>query len=80
MQAEMASFSKMMLSNKSEIPTTPPEPFIRTSTNISRIAIGDTLNVTATENIKKVKEFTASEIQITPKMVMPGVPVVAPIN
>lgn len=71
MQTEMASFAKTIQSNKSGTLTTPPEPFVRTSTDISSIVVGDILNVTAIENIKTIKEFLASEIQIQPNMTTP---------
>ncbi|KKT08282.1 MAG: hypothetical protein UV86_C0020G0003 [Candidatus Nomurabacteria bacterium GW2011_GWB1_43_20] len=56
-----------------------PEPFTRTKVSIPDITVGDIVNVTATENIKTIKEFTASEIQITPKLgniVTPQIPLV----
>lgn len=81
MQAEMEEFMKRVQSGETMTQTVvAPEPFTRVNTSISDITVGAMINVTATENIKTMKEFTASEIQITPKMVMPSVPVVAPIN
>lgn len=64
-QAEMDAFMKKMQSGKDVglLPPVPPEP-ARTTVEVSGIKVGDTLTVTATENIKIMKEFTASEIQI----------------
>lgn len=76
MQAEMEEFMKRVQSGESMTQTVvAPEPFIRTNVSISDITVGDMISVTATENIKTAKEFTANEIQITPNMVMPEVPV-----
>lgn len=80
-QAEMEEFMKRVQSGVSMTQTVvAPEPFTRVNVSISDIKVGDMIIVTASENIKTMKEFTASEIQITPMMVVPGVPVVAPIN
>jgi len=64
-QAEMEAFMKQMQSGKGTggTPPQPPEP-VRTTVSASSILVGDTLIVTAVENIKTSKEFTASEIQI----------------
>lgn len=68
MQAEMEAFVKTMQSGKSASkPTTPPEPFTRTTATVADITVGDILNITAAENIKEAVEFSASEIQIQPK-------------
>lgn len=64
-QAEMEAFMKQMQSGKGAggTPPQPSEP-IRTTVSTSSIVVGDTLTVTATENIKSSEKFTASEIQI----------------
>lgn len=64
-QAEMEAFMKQMQSGKGAggTPPQPSEP-IRTTVSASSIVVGDTLTVTATENIKSSEKFTASEIQI----------------
>lgn len=66
-QAEMDAFTKAVQTAESKGETftaSPPEPFTRTSVDIASVAIGDTISVTAEENVKTMKEFTASEIQI----------------
>ncbi|MBI5400894.1 MAG: hypothetical protein HZB12_02175 [Candidatus Yonathbacteria bacterium] len=64
MQAEMTAFMKNMQTIKGGTPAMPPEPFTRASATATDIAVGISLNITATENIKTAKEFTTSEIQI----------------
>ncbi|KKS27498.1 MAG: hypothetical protein UU88_C0005G0003 [Parcubacteria group bacterium GW2011_GWC1_42_11] len=80
MQAEMEEFMKRVQSGESMTQAVAaPEPFTRTKVSIPDITVGDIVNVTATENIKTIKEFTASEIQITPKLgniVTPQIPLV----
>lgn len=81
MQVEMEEFMKRVQSGETMTQTVvAPDPFVRVNTSMSDITVGAMINVTTTENIKTVKEFTASEIQITPNMVMPSVPVDTPIN
>ncbi len=65
-QAEIDSFMKktQKATTGTPSPILPPEPFMRTSTDVTSIIVGSQLNVTATENIKTVKEFSVSEIQI----------------
>lgn len=76
-QAEMEAFSKTIPSEtglsttsigqtSNGVPqnTVPPEPFTRDPADVASIVIGNTLDITATENIKNAKEFLASEIQI----------------
>lgn len=64
-RAQMDAFMKDIQSGKVSklLPPTPPEP-TRTKVALSIIAVGDTVSVTATENIKDKKEFTASAIEI----------------
>lgn len=64
-KAEMDAFMKKMQSTKvSSSPATPPSPSIKTTADLTSITVGATLNVTAVDNIKTMKEFPASEIQI----------------
>lgn len=42
----------------------PPDPFTHTASSLQNITIGKTIIVTAKENITKMKEFTASNIDI----------------
>lgn len=69
LQAKMDAFMKTMETNRQAgksdgaILPVPPEP-TRTTVPASSIAIGETLIATAVENIKTMKEFSASEIQI----------------
>lgn len=63
--AEMSAFAK-----KKQVATTalPPSEFIVASSSVSKIKIGDSINVLATQNIKMLKEFSAQGIQIVPKV------------
>lgn len=80
MQAEMAAFMKTMQAGKvTTKPVTPPTPYTSTVVTSADIAVGATLSVTARENIKNAKEFSASEIQIQQNMASPiAPPAVAP--
>lgn len=64
-QKEMEIFMENTKSGKGtqSIPPMPPQ-HTRTVLDISSIKTGDTITATATENIKDVEEFSASEIQI----------------
>jgi hypothetical protein len=67
-QDEMAKFRKTTQMNASSSAentqsVTPPLFFNLTTTNFASIKVGDILNVVALENIKLIKEFTASEIR-----------------
>lgn len=64
-QEEMDAFMKKMQSGNTAgaVPPTPPVPTV-TTINASDIAVGNTVTVTATENISTMKTFTASEIQV----------------
>ncbi len=64
MQSEIEAFMKTMQTGKSGTVATPSEPFTRTKISVSDITVGDIVNVTAIENIKTMKEFSASEIQV----------------
>ena len=71
-QAEMEAFMKRVQGGKGTpaLPPTPPQP-TTTTISISGIAKGDILNVTTAENIKTMKTFTASDIQVQPGSVPP---------
>jgi hypothetical protein len=62
-QTEMQEFLQNSINTTSAIP---PGTFLSTSANIADITIGSQISVTATENIKVMKEFIVSEIQIQP--------------
>ena len=64
-QKEMEAFVKKTQEGKGAglTPPRPPQP-IKTAVDVSSIVVGDTLTVTAVENIKNMKEFSAREIQI----------------
>lgn len=64
-QQEMEAFVRnMQTSKKTNIqPPQPPEPTVAV-VGVSAIFVGDTITVISTENISKLKEFSASEIQI----------------
>ena len=64
-QAEMEAFIKKTQEGKGAglTPPRPPQP-IKTTVEVSSIAEGAALTVTAAENIKTMKEFSASEINL----------------
>ncbi len=64
-QKEMEAFIKKTEEGKGAglTPPRPPQP-TKTTVDVSSIAEGSTLTVTAVENIKNMKEFSAKEIQI----------------
>lgn len=64
-QAEMEAFIKKTQAGQGAGLTSPRPPVpIKTIVDVSSIVEGDTLTVTAGENVKIMKEFSASEIQI----------------
>lgn len=63
-QAEIAAFIKA----KKTTQATTTLGYIKTTVNASSIQVGGSLVVTAGENVKTLSEFTATEIQIQPKM------------
>lgn len=65
LQAKMDAFMKNIQAGKSA-GATPPMPLepTRTTVSVSSIAVGDILTVIAVENVKSMKEFSATEIQI----------------
>ncbi len=64
MQSEMDEFMKAVREGKN---SPPPQPYASSKASIEEIKIGDIINVTATNNVKTLAEFTASEIQIEVK-------------
>jgi hypothetical protein len=80
LQSEMAAFTKAAQSGSSvpfkegTQPAVPPAPFVQTATDVTSITVGSVLTVTALENIKSMKEFTASEIQIQSQVAPPATP------
>ena len=50
---------------------TSSSPYLETVVASSSIHVGDMVTVTAAQNIKALDTFTASEIQILPKMILP---------
>lgn len=69
MRAEM---EKYMKSSQPGTPNLPPDPFTRVNASLSDLAVGGVINVTVTENIKAIKEFTAREIQILSNATVPS--------
>ena len=64
-QAEMDAFTKKMQGGKvSPQGLIPPDMFIKAQVSVTDITVGNTVSVTAKQNIKSVKEFSASEVQI----------------
>ena len=68
-QSEMETFMKNSQTKKGATLATPPEPFSHTPAILADIKVGDVLTVSAEENIKTKKEFTATDIQIQPKLI-----------
>ncbi len=68
---EMDAFIKKTQSGSSASSlATPPQPLTVASSSIKEMRFGDAINIVAESNIKTVKEFTASEIQIQPRRVI----------
>lgn len=64
-QEEMAAFMKSTAGGAlGEQVVNPPMPFVRTPVKTDVISVGSRITVTASENIKSLKEFTAKEIDI----------------
>ncbi len=65
-KAEINKFIKnnTYTNRKTSQTITPPKPFISTPVTATSIAVGNNIIVTATENIKNMKKFLASKIQI----------------
>lgn len=55
-------------------------PFTSIPATLADITSGSMLMVTATENVKDKKTFTASEIQIQQNMIVPALPPIVPIK
>ena len=72
-QSEMAVFIKTAASNENA-GTQPPQPFTQVAVDVASIAADDSLMVTSLENIKTLKEFPASEIQVSPRPVLLTLP------
>ncbi|MCF7815522.1 MAG: hypothetical protein K9M10_02035 [Candidatus Pacebacteria bacterium] len=64
MRAEMEAFAVATSSIGATSLPTPPTPFSLIPTEVSNIQVGNLITITAIENIKDIKEFTASEIQV----------------
>jgi len=64
-QSEMNAFLKASQS-ASNPSLTPPAPYTSTSITGADLKVGDTISVTAGDNIKSSKEFSATEIQVQP--------------
>ncbi len=66
-QAEVDSFIKAQSNTATTSATKSlPSAFVSSPVNITNIAIGDSINVLTSQNIKTLKEFTATEVQILP--------------
>lgn len=81
MQSEMEAFTKAMQTGKGIAqPATPPEPFTRTPATVADIKVSSFVTVTATENIKTVKEFSASGIEIQQNIPTSSFPILTPVK
>lgn len=63
-QKELEEYQNQIRSGKSDIP--PPQIFDKKSGDFSLIKVGQTVNVTTTENVKNSKSFMATTIEILP--------------
>lgn len=80
MQEEMAAFTKATQTNTGTR-ATPPSPYNSTTVKVSDIKVGDSITVVAGENIKSMKEFSATGIQIEQSLAVSApLPVLAPIK
>lgn len=69
-RVEMEAFMKKTQAGRGTGATRPSLPApVSVTVDILSIKIGDTLTVTAVENIRATKEFSASEIQVQPKAI-----------
>ena len=75
-KAEMDVYTKAA---KSKTPPTPPEFFTIAAIAATDIKVGDTVMVTATDNIKSLQTFTAAFIQIQVLPVPPANPSARPV-
>ena len=66
-QSEMNAFVKKS-QDPDTAPSSPPAPVNQTEGTVADITSGDFLSITTAENIKSVKEFSASEIRIQPRL------------
>ena len=73
LQAEMAAFTKASQSTVAGTSVTKPsfDPFLSVISSVKNISVGDTVTVIASENVKTLRTFSASEIRIMPKLVAP---------
>lgn len=70
-KSEMDAFMNKMQSSKADLGAmgASPNPFVSIPVDVSSIAVGDRIDVSAVDNIRTKREFTASEIQIQPTLV-----------
>ena len=66
---ELARYRALTKTSTSGVPQ--PQPYDKVVSDFSVIKAGDSISVSASENIKMMEEFSASEIQIDLKLVMP---------
>ncbi len=78
-QTEMNAFMKATQSGTSQ-PATPPEPFTRVPATVADIAVGNVVTVSAADNVKTAKSFTASQIQIQQETLPASAPTTASPN
>ncbi|MHB0865946.1 MAG: hypothetical protein ACYC1Y_03550 [Minisyncoccota bacterium] len=72
-QAEMSAFVKTTQSPGSTTQKiTPPDPFTRIPATVAEIAVGGSVTVFAAENVKTLKEFSASQVQIEGMATLPS--------
>lgn len=65
-QSELAVYTKATQTKPTAVPT-PPDKFVRTAISLSDIVVGDSLTIVAIADIRTAKEFTASEVSVSPK-------------
>ncbi len=78
-QAEMSAFMK---ATQSGTPQTapPPQPFTHVPATIADIAVGNVVTISAADNVKTAKSFTASQIQIQQETLPASAPTTASPN
>lgn len=64
MEAEMSAFMKGSDKKGSVVPPIPPSMSTLTQSDISSIKVESNISVTTTENIKTLKEFSATEVRV----------------
>lgn len=76
-QKEQAAFMEKLSASggkNPDVPLTPPEPFIRERIALTDLRAGDSVLVSANEDISKAKEFVATRVSLQPRVSVPAAP------